>query len=147
MLLHRANGEHELRGDGGVRTPLGHEPEHLELARREDVERAACAAREELGDHLRVERGAAGGDAAHGADEVVDVHDPVLEQVAEPTAAVGEELGRVRVLDVLRDDEDRSLGCSAAQLESGAQALVAEAGRQADVDDRDVRPLEAHGMP
>ena len=62
-------------------------------------------AREQLRDDLRIERGAAGRDAPHGVDEVVDVHDPVLQQVADATAAVGEQLRRVGLLDVLRDDQ------------------------------------------
>ena len=49
-------------------------------------------------------------DAADGLDEGVDVHHTVLEQVADAAAAVGEQLARVRLLDVLREDEDRRLG-------------------------------------
>src|SRR4051794_11323040 len=40
----------------------------------------------------------AAADAPHGRDEIVDVHDPILEQVAEPAAAVREQLGRIRLL-------------------------------------------------
>ena len=38
---------------------------------------------DELGDHLRVHRGAAAGDAADGVDELGGVGDPVLQQVAD----------------------------------------------------------------
>src|SRR5579875_2481136 len=96
---------------------------------------------EELCDDFRVECGSAGCDPAHGLDELVDVHDPVLEQVADAAASVGEELVGVCVLDVLGDDEDRRGGSAPAYLQRGAQALVAEARRQAHVDDRDVRLL------
>ena len=113
---------------------------------RQVVDRARAAAAEQLRDDLRVERGAARADAAHGLDEVVDVHHAVLQQVADAArrARAGEQLGRVGALDVLRDDEDRGLGRGAPQLERGAQALVAEGRRQADVDDRDVRLLQPH---
>ena len=35
VLLDRADGEHERRGDAGVRAALRHQPEHLALARRQ----------------------------------------------------------------------------------------------------------------
>ena len=84
--------------------------------------------------------------APNGVDEVGDVHDPVLEQVADAAAAVGEELGRVGQLDVLGDDEDRGGGPALPELESGAHALVAKRRRQPNVDDRDVGLLERHRM-
>ena len=101
---------------------------------------------EELRDDFRVECGAPFRHAANGVDEVLDVEDAILQQVADPAAAGGEQLGRVGVLDVLRDDEDRHLRHGSPQLERGAQALVAEARRQADVDDRDVGLLAARRM-
>jgi hypothetical protein len=147
VLLHRTDGEHERFGDRRVRPPLRHQPEHLQLSRRQALERPPRpATREQLRDDLGVEGGAAPGDAAHRVDEVVDVDDPVLEQIADAAAALGEQLGRVRVLDVLRDDEDRHLRNALAQLERGAQSLVAECRREPDVDDRDVGPLAPRGV-
>ena len=67
-----------------VRAALGHQAEHLALARGQVVERvAAPGAGEELRDDLRVDHGAAGGDAVDGVEEVADVGDAVLEQVAD----------------------------------------------------------------
>ena len=108
------------------------------------VDGARAAAAEQLRDDLGVERGAALAHAAHRVDEVGDVHHAVLEQVADPArlTRAGEQLGGVGVLDVLRDDEDRRLRRRLPQLERGAQALVAEGRRQADVDDRDVGRVE-----
>ena len=80
-------------------------------------------------------------DAPDGVDEVGDVHHAVLQQVADTAVAVGEELGRVGLLDVLRDDEDRRLGDPTTCLDSGPDALVAERRREPDVDDGDVRLL------
>ena len=53
-------------GDRRVGAALGHQREHLALARRELVQRAVAgaAARGQLGDDLAVERGAAVGDPA-----------------------------------------------------------------------------------
>jgi len=85
-----------------VRTALGHQAEHLGLPGRELFQRAVrLLAGEELPHDLRVERGAAAGDSAHGADEVVDLHDPVLEQVADAALASRKKLRRISLLDVL----------------------------------------------
>ena len=80
------------------------------------------------------------GHAPHRLEEVGDVHDPVLEQVADAAAAVGQQLLGVGLLDILRDHEHRRSRNLPPDLERGAQALVAVAGRQADVDDREVGP-------
>ena len=113
--------------------------EHLALAGREPLERAILAAsREQLRDHLGVECGAAVGDAANGLEEVGDVHDPVLEQIADAASAVGEQLLRVRLLDVLRDHQHGRARHAATRLERSAQSLVVEVRRQSDVDDREV---------
>src|SRR5262249_56250038 len=76
-----------------------------------------------------------------GLGDLVGVHDPVLQRVPDPAAAVGEQLVRVGVLDVLGDDQDRGLRNAPPRLESGAKPLVAEGWRQADVDDRYLGPL------
>jgi hypothetical protein len=55
-----------------------------------------------LGDHFGIHGGAAGRDAAQGADEFGHPADAVLEEVADAAAAVGEELAGVLALDVLR---------------------------------------------
>ena len=47
-------------------------------------------------------------------------------------------------LDVLGDHEHGGAGHAPAHLERGAQPLVAEVRRQADVDDREVGPLRDH---
>ena len=145
VLLDRALGDDQRLGDRGVRAALGHQPEHLALARGELVERAVVARAEQLGDGLGVERRAALGDAADGVDELAHVGDAVLEQVADAAAPVGEQLGGVGPLDVLREHEHRQARDPPARLERGAHALVAERRRQADVDDADVRPVLVDG--
>ena len=107
VLLDRALGDHQLLGDGRVRAALGHQPEHVALARGELVERAVVALAQQLGDRLGVQRGAALGHAPHGVDEVAHLGDAVLEQVADAAAPVGEQLGGVGALDVLREHQDR----------------------------------------
>src|SRR3954451_23158063 len=142
VLLDRSYCQYQLGGDAAVRPALGHQRQDLALPWGGLFE---CpfdpTASEELPDDLRIERGAAVGHAADCVDEGVDLHDPVFQQVADPAAPVGEQLGRVRMLDVLRDDEHCGLRRELAHRLRGSQALVAEARRQADVDDGDVGTL------
>ena len=74
------------RGDRRVGAALGHQLQHLALARGQRGQRRGRAprARHELGDHLGVQRRAAGGHAPHGVHEVARVADALLEQVADP---------------------------------------------------------------
>jgi hypothetical protein len=73
------------------------------------------------------------------------VRNPVLEQVADPVGAAGEQLGRVPRLDVLREDQHGHLGMVAAQVDGRSQPLVGVGGWHADVDDRDIRRLRGRG--
>ena len=67
---------------------LGHQGEHLALSRRQHVERPAT--RDELPHDLRVEGGAALRDPPHGGDELADVANALLEEVADRAVAVRE---------------------------------------------------------
>ena len=97
-------------GDRGVRAALGHEAQHLALARGEPLERVAAAGTgEDLRDHLGIEGRPALADAADGRDELGDVGDPVLQQVADAARVAREQVGRVPLLDVLREHEDADL--------------------------------------
>ncbi len=132
-------------GDRAVGAALGHQPQHLALARRELRQRVvAAAAAHQLRDDRRIERRAALGDAAHGGGELVDVRDAVLEQVAHALGRVLQQLERVGRLDVLREDEHadgRPLGADRLRRN---QALVRVRRRHADVDHCDVGLVHAH---
>src|SRR5690349_8048678 len=54
VLFHRAAADHECPGDGRVRPALGHQREHLALARGEFAERVAAAG-EQLRDDFGIE--------------------------------------------------------------------------------------------
>ncbi len=137
VLLDRALGDDDPRGDRRVRAPLGHQGEHLALARAQVVERVAAAGpRDELADDLGVDRGAAGRDPVDRLEELARLGDAVLEQIADPACVPGEELAGVPLLDVLREHEHRELRCSLPQLERRTDALVGERRRHANVDDR-----------
>ena len=145
VLLDRAQRDDELVGDPLVGAALGHQLEHLALARGERGERVvAPVPGEQRRDDDRVDRRAAVRDAPHGADELLDVADAVLEQVAGALGRVGEQLHREAELDVLREHEHADRGVAGADLQRGAQALVVVGRRQPDVDDRDVGRVAAH---
>ena len=110
VRLDRLLGQPQPLGDARVGAALGHQPEHLPLARGELVERVACrGASISVRDDLGVECGAAAGDAPGGIEEVVHVEHAVLEQVAE-AAAGADEVDGVPGLDVLGQDEHGRAG-------------------------------------
>ena len=102
-------------GDRVVRAALRHQPEHLALARAQLGQRVlAPAAAEQARDDLGVERAAALPHAPHRVDEALEVGDAVLEQVADALGVRGEQLHRVALLDVLREDEHADAGVALA---------------------------------
>src|SRR4051812_3893349 len=91
MGLDGSFGDDERFGDGGVRETLGHEREYLSFARRQFGYRVVESGRREEPAHdLGVECGPTRGDSLQRVEEVLDVQDAVLEQIAE--AAGGHEL-------------------------------------------------------
>src|SRR5262249_58952044 len=83
VALDGPRAEEEALADRTVRAAFGDQREDLPLAVGEIVEgRAAMAADEHL-DHLRVERRPAGGHALDRVDELRDVADAVLQQIAD----------------------------------------------------------------
>jgi hypothetical protein len=110
VLLHGSLGDEQRGGDAGVRPALGHEPEDVVLAGGQGGQRVlAPSPGEELGDDLGVQRGAAGGHALHGLEEVAHVGHPVLEQVAHPLGPSGQQLGGVVLLHVLAEHDHRDV--------------------------------------
>jgi hypothetical protein len=91
-------------------------------SRGELAERAVrTLAPEELRDDLRVDRGSAAADASHGVQEVVDLKNAVLQEVAEALGRVTHECERVRRLDDLREQEHGDLWCS-VRISTAARA-------------------------
>ena len=134
-----------LLRDRVVRAALGHQLEHLALARRELLERVVAArAAHELGHHLGVERRAAVGHAPDGVDEALHVGHAVLQQVAD-AAGASRRPGRARSPPP-RTGRARARPCRAARpdLERGPQAVVCVRGGHADVDHRNVRLVGPH---
>src|SRR5579872_6791821 len=100
VLLDRPAADDKRLRDRGIGPALGHQAQNLKLARCQLGQRVP-AARQQLGDHLRVQRTAARRDPVERVEEVRHVGDPVLEQVPDSTGAAGDQLGRVPLLDPL----------------------------------------------
>jgi hypothetical protein len=109
VLLDRPARDHEGVGDRGVAAALGHQSEHIALPRRERRQRVSPPGHQQLGDHLGVQHRPACCDGAERVDEHVQRRHPVLEQVADPAAAVGERHVGVRALDVRRQHQHPEL--------------------------------------
>ena len=89
MLADSGLRDDELPGDRGIGVSLGHQCEDLAFARRQLGQRVTATAHE-LADDLRVDDRPAGGDPAQRVDELLDVADAVLEQVADVPAVPGD---------------------------------------------------------
>ena len=139
VALDGALADVDLAGDAAVGAALGHQRQHLALARGERVERPDLTGpAEHLRDDLRIEHRPAGRDALDRLDEPVDVGHALLEQVADPLGAVREQLAQVAVLDELREQQDPDRRQLLADGQRRAQAVVGVVGRHPHVDDRDV---------
>src|SRR5699024_8608998 len=111
VLLNGSGAEVEDSGDRGFGLALGHELEDSELTwalGRQPV--LLPRPDEDLGHDCGVELGAAACDLVDGVEEVLDIGDSVLEQVAEPAGVLGDEFGGVLFFHVLAEHEDLDVG-------------------------------------
>ena len=111
---------------------------------RQLIERSSRPAGEHSRHHLGIEHGPALGHAPDGVDEPLDVGYPVLEQIADALRALGQKLGRVLLLDVLREHEHARARELRSYDQRRLQALVSVGGGHLDVDDRDIGLVCAH---
>jgi len=112
------------------------------------MERRALGARplcDECLDDFRVDDGAALRNGAHGADELLDVVDALLQQVRAPLAPALEERQRVARVGVLAQHDDADPRMRLAQDVGCADALVGPGRRHPDVGDDDVGLLVLDG--
>src|SRR4051794_3224388 len=145
MALDRALAQHELLADALVRQPLRHELEHLALARCQLREWIVSGPAPDHARHnFRVEGRPAGRDAANRIDEAAHVSNAVLQQVADAVGAVGEQLHRVVVLGVLREDEHTGVRQLCTDHLRRLETVVLVPRRHPDVDDRYVWLVCAH---
>ena len=147
VCLDRLGGHEQAVRDGLVRPPLCHQREHLALTLGELCQAAAgLRLVDEARDDGRVDDRAAARDSPDAIGEVLEVDEPVLEQVPGATRALAEEAQRECGLDVVREHEDADVAAHPlANVGGGPQALVREVGRHPDVHDRDVGPRRLDG--
>jgi hypothetical protein len=108
VLFGGANGDVQRCRDGGVRLTLGHQLQHLALARGQLVECAApMRAHQDLRHHFRIEHGAATADHLNGVQERRDICHAILQQVAESLCVRGDQVRSVALLDVVRQHQHR----------------------------------------
>jgi len=90
-------------GDRLVRPAFGHECQHVSLSIGQLFERVVASSPlvYELGDDRRIEHRASGADPPHTRYQLVEVRHPVFEQVTDAVGATGQELDRIRRLDML----------------------------------------------
>jgi PAS domain S-box-containing protein len=93
---------------------------------------------------LGVEGGPTSGDALHGADELRDVADTVLQQIPDSRGVVTDQFEHVGGLEVLGEDEHGDGGVRAPDLRGRDEPVVCIAWRHLHVDDCDVGGVGAH---
>ncbi len=95
---------------------------------------------DQLPDDFRIDHRGAFGHPVQGVDELLDVADAFLEQIADArTVRRVEQVLGVGALDVLAEHQDGQVRLLLAQLDRGPQALVGEAGRHPYIGHHDVR--------
>jgi hypothetical protein len=139
VLLDGAKRDEEPLRDRLVRAALGHQLEHLSLARRQLVERVVSPlAADELAHHGRVERRAAVRNSTDGRAELLEIGDAILQEIPDPLGARLEQRHRIAGLDVLGEQEDPDAGVRLPDLLRRAEPFVRVRRRHPDVDDGDV---------
>jgi hypothetical protein len=137
--LDRRHGHDQFGRDAAVGPALSHQCHHLALARSELVKRAVLAT---SADHplnnLRVERRAAGRDAAHRVREQLQIADPLFQEIADAFCAIAHQFQRVAVLEVLRQHHDAGAGTRPADLNRRSQTIIRPVGRHLDIGDHHV---------
>jgi hypothetical protein len=145
VLLDRSLGHEERLGDPLVGLPFGHRSEHVALAWRQQVKRIARPpTAQHPADDLGVERAAPRRNAGNGLHERVDVANPFFEQIPDAFRALADQVQRVALLVVLRQDEHADLRMRAPDLDRSHQAVVAAARRHLDVGHDDVGAVRQH---
>src|ERR1700761_2676770 len=128
--------QEELLGYPKVGPPLRHVPQPLDLALVQRVHHAQLPVSPEQPPHdRRVDDGLPRRHPLQALHERARVGPVVLQQVADPGAHRFKQLARVARFRVGRQDQDAGIWVQAAYLVRGADALVTERRRHADVED------------
>ncbi len=109
-------------------------------SRELDQRVAVAPPADEHGHDLWIDRRAAARHPPNRVEQLIDVGDPVLEQITDAGPTIGEEAHGMGRLDGLRQDDDRRRRGRGQQRLRRPQPLVREGRWHADVHDRDVGP-------
>ena len=80
--------------NGLIRSSFRHQGEHGALALRQVVERYARTAPDKDRDDSRIDDRAALGDPPNRVGDVVEIHDPILEQIPHPAGTIVQQAQR-----------------------------------------------------
>jgi hypothetical protein len=137
--------DRELLADGGIGPALRHEPTHLALARDERADDIVVGVPgEQAGDHLGVHGRSTAGDPPFRLDELVAVHYAVLQEVADTTPAVGQQLPGVELLDVLGQHQDGETRHLRPRRYGRLETVVGERRGEPDIDNGEVGRIGGH---
>ena len=139
MLLDGTVAHEQGLRDGRVVAARGHDRENFPLAVGEPQQRPVIGSTgEQRLDHQRVEDGTATSHLSQCADQLVQIADSLLEQVAPPGHAIAQQVEGVVLLDVLREDDDTDLGMLGVDPSCRLDALVRVRRRHPDVGEHRV---------
>src|SRR5229473_1756469 len=104
---------------------LSHEAENRPLATRQVFDQVVGPLpAQELGYHEWIDRGPAVAHAAHRIEELIEVREPILEQIADAIRALAQEVESVVTFYILRQHQDTHLRMLASDPFGGHQPLV-----------------------
>jgi len=140
MFFDRALTDEEPVCDGLVGQALADELEDLPVPRRQDLESIVLAtAADELRHDRGIQRRSTLAHSPYGGGELLNVRDPVFEEVTHAVSSSLQQLHRNSDLRVLREQQHAHVGVMRPDMLRGAKPFVGVAGGHPDVDDRNVR--------
>ena len=139
--------EKELLADRRVGAALGHQREDFLLPLGEVCQQVVRSPPgDQLGHNLGVDDRVSRGHRADRVVELVQIRDPVLEQVSDPLARPRQQLHRVLGLHVVREQQHTHCGVGASDLPGGLQSLRRLRWGHADVHDRHLGRRPPHQL-
>ena len=136
VLFDRPLGQKELGGDRRVVLSLSHGGQHLLLAWRQVSQRRvgfAGAGSDQRLDHLRIDDRTSPRDLTDGVDQLIDVGNPLFQEVGAAGGALFQQAQRVFRLRVLTQDHHADLRVACPDLGRGPNAFVGTGRGHPDV--------------
>jgi hypothetical protein len=147
VLLDGTFGHPEPVCDRGVGASFCHQLNYLPLPRCEDFERVRPQrSADQVDDELGIENDPSFADSLEGIEQLVDVGDGVLEQVADTGRSRLEELDYLARFDVAREEQDSHAGKAVPDLDGRVDAFLRLCRRHVNIDDRNIRRVSFHRL-